>query len=126
MHHEYCKSNEAIKINLPKEGSTISLTHYYRSTRVRFIVYAEFESFTPQLSICQQNPESSYTKQYQEHARSEFCYHIKYFNDTLFSRDTVTFVKDSEDDDVAHIFIETLEQNIEEIYKTFKFPKKWY
>ena len=36
---------------------------------------------------------------------------------------TVTFVKEFNDDDVAQIFIETLEKNIKEIYKS-KFPKK--
>ena len=62
-HHEYCKSHEAIKIELPKEGWKISFKTHSRSTRVPFIVYADFESFTPQLSTCQPNPEKSYTNQ---------------------------------------------------------------
>ena len=49
--------------------------------RVPFIVYADFESFTPQLSTCQPN-------------------------------------------DVAQIFTDTLEKNIKDIYKKFKFPKE--
>ena len=47
-HHEYCKSHEAIKIELPKEGTKISFQNHNRSMRVPFIVYADFESFTPQ------------------------------------------------------------------------------
>ena len=43
---------------------------------VPFIVYADFESFTPQLSTCQSNPERSYSKQYQKHIHSRFCYRI--------------------------------------------------
>ena len=91
--------------------------------RVPFIVYADFESFTPQLSTCQPNPDKSYTKQYQKHIHSGFCYHIKCFVETLYSQQPVTFVKEFNDNDVAQIFIDTLEKNIKEIYKKFKFPK---
>ena len=45
-HHDYCKSHEAIKIELPKERSKISFKNRNRSMRVSFIVYADFESFT--------------------------------------------------------------------------------
>ena len=91
--------------------------------RVPFIVYADIKSFTPQLSTCQPNPDNSYTKQYQKHITSGFCYHIKCFDDTLYSQEPVTFVKEFNDDDVAQIFIDTLEKNIKEICKKFKFPK---
>ena len=122
-HHEYCKSYEAIKIELPEEGSKISFKNHNRSMRVPFIVYADFESFAPQLSTCQPNPDSSHTKQYQKHITSGFSYHIKCFDDTLYSQDPVTFVKEFNDDDVAQIFIDTLKKNIKDIYKKFKFPK---
>ena len=122
-HHEYCKSPEAIQIEFLEEGSKISFKNHNRSMRVPFIVYADFESFTPQLSTCQPNPEKSYTKQYQKHIPSGFCYHIKCFDDTLYTQEPVTFVKEFNDDDVAQIFIDTLEKNIKEIYKKFKFPK---
>ena len=48
---------------------------------------------------------------------------MKCFDDTLYSQEPVTFVKEHNDDDVAQIFIDTLEKNIKDIYKTFKFPK---
>ena len=54
--HEYSKSLEAIKIELPEEGSEISFENHNRSMRVPFILYADFESFTPQLSTCQPKP----------------------------------------------------------------------
>ena len=66
-HHEYCRSYEAIKIELLEERSEISLENHNRSMRVPFIVYADFESFIQQLSTCQSNPEKSYTNQYQKH-----------------------------------------------------------
>ena len=82
--HDYCKSYEAINIELPKEGSKISFKNRNRSMLIPFILYADFESFTPQLSTCQPNPEKSYTKQHQKHIPSGFCHYIKYFKDTLF------------------------------------------
>ena len=107
-HHEYCKSYEAITIELPEEGSTIYLKNHNRSMRVQFIVDADFESFTPQLSIFQPNPEKSYTNRHQKHIPSGFCYHIKFFDDTLYSQQPATFVKELNDDDIAQIFIDTL------------------
>ena len=41
----------------------------------------------------------------------------------LYSQEPVTFVKEFNNDDVAQIFIDTLEKNIKEIYKKFKLPK---
>ena len=122
-HHEYCISYEAIKIELPDEGSKICFKNHNRSLRVPFIIYAYFESFTLQLSTCQPNPENSYTKQYQKHIPSGFCYHTKSFDDALYSQQPVTFVKEFNDDDVAQICIDTLETNIKKIYKMLKFPK---
>ena len=61
--------------------------------------------------------------QYQKHIPSVFCYHIKCFDDTLYSQQPITFVKEFNDDDVALIFIDALEKNINEIYKKFKFSK---
>ena len=48
---------------------------------------------------------------------------MKCYDDTLYSQQPVTFVKKFNYDDVAQIFIDTLEKNIKEIYKNFKFPK---
>ena len=123
-HHEYCKSYEAIKIELPEEGSNIYFKNHNRSMRVPFIVYADFESFTRQLSTCELNPQKSYNNQYQKHIPIGFCYHIKCFDDTFCSQEPVTFVKEFIDDDVAQIFMDALEKNIKDIYKKFKFPKR--
>ena len=124
-HHEYCKSHEAIKIELSEQESKISFKNHNRSMRVPFVVYADFESFTPQLSTCQPNSDKSYTNQYQKHIPSWFCYHIKCFDDTLYSQEAITFVTKYDDDDVAHIFIVTLDMNIKEIYNNINFQKVW-
>ena len=41
-HHEYCKSHEAIKIELSKEGTKIYFKNHNTSMRDPFLVYADF------------------------------------------------------------------------------------
>ena len=56
---------------------------------------------------------------------SGFCYHIKCFDDTLYSQEPVTFVKEFNYDDVGQIFIDTLEKNIKEFIKRLSSQKVW-
>ena len=63
------------------------------------------------------------SNQYQKHIPSGFSYQIKCFDDTFYSQQPVTFVKLFSDDNVAQIFMDTLEKNIKDIYKKFKFQK---
>ena len=123
-HTEYCSQHEAQKIELPEPGTMLSFKNYYRKMRVPFIVYADFESFIKPIDTCQPNPNTSYTNKYQKHVPSSFCYYIKCFDDDLYSQDPVMFTAENEDDDVAQIFIDTLIENIKDIYKRFKFPKR--
>ena len=123
-HSEYCSLHDAQKIVLPKPGSTLKFKHYYRSMRVPFVVYADFESFLKPIDACQPNPTESFTNKLQKHTPSSFCYHIKCFDDSLYKQDPVTFTTESEYDDVAKIFVDMLEQNIKSIYQRFKFVKK--
>src|SRR6266496_3160721 len=123
-HYEYCKEHEAVAIKLPVPGTMIRFKNYYRSMRVPFIVYADFESFNKPIASCQPNPGESYTNKYQKHSPSSFCYFIKCFDDNVYAQYPVSYTAKSEDDDVAQIFIDTLERNIREIYNEFRFPKR--
>ena len=114
-HKEYCGAHEAVKIEMPKEGSTISFKHLYKSMRVPFIVYADFESFIKPIDTCNPNPENSYTKQYQKHTPSSFCYYIKCFDDKVYYKDPVTYTAKTDDEDVAQKFVEMLEADIKVI-----------
>ena len=123
-HKEYCNTNEAVKIELPEKGTTLKFKNFYRSMRVPFVVYADFESFTEKINTSQPNPETSYTNQYQKHTPSGFCYYIRCFDDEIFSQESVIYTKQREDEDVAQLFVDKLEQNIKDIYNKFKFHKK--
>ena len=45
------------------------------------------------------------------------------FDDSIYSHVSVTYTAQSEDDDVAQMFKESLEAEIKKIYQQFKFPK---
>ena len=123
-HLEYCNTNEAVKIEMPEDGATLSFKNYNRSMRVPFIVYADFESFIKPIDTCGPNPTNSYTKQYQKHSPSSFCYYIKCFDDEVYSQNPVTYTASTENEDVVQIFVNMLEENVKSIYKRFDKPKK--
>ena len=93
--------------------------------RVPFVVYADFESFIIPIKTCGPDEKQSFTKQYQKHIPSSFCYYIKCFDDTVYKGKLVTYTAMSETDDLASKFVEMLEKDIIDIYeKILKFKKK--
>ena len=83
---------------------------FNRSEKVPFIVYADFESFKS-LDTCDPNPEGSYTKQYQKHEPSSFCYFIKCFDDGVYKPKLITYTGK----DAAQKCVNMLEKDIREI-----------
>ncbi|XP_072019741.1 uncharacterized protein [Amphiura filiformis] len=107
----------------PEKDSSQYFKHHFKSQNVSFVVYADFESFPKPNQTCQ--PEvSQKTTKYQKHEPSGIFYYIKCFDDSVYTQEPVIFTKESEDQDVAQIFVETLEQNIKEIHQQFKFQKE--
>ena len=123
-HLEYCSAHEAVKTETPEVGTTLKFKNYNRSMRVPFIVYADFESFIKPIDTCEPNPKNSYTKQYQKHTPSSFSYYIKCFDDEVYSQNPVTYTASTDNEDVAQIFVNMLEENVKSIYKRFDKPKK--
>ena len=123
IHEEYCLKNQAIKIEMPEKGSFISFIHHNRSIKVPFVVYADFEAFTEEISTCEPNEKKSFTKKYQKHRPSGFCYKIVCF-DEKYNPKPVLFRAKSGEEDIGAIFVEMLEEDIKRIYKKFEFSKK--
>ena len=123
-HTEYCSQHNAQKIELPEPGTMLNFKNYNRSMRVPFIVYADFESFIEPIDSCKPNPNMSYTNKYQKHTPSSFCYQIKCLDNDIYSQKPVSYTAKSKNDDVAKIFVDSLESDIKRIYKKFSFPKK--
>ena len=121
IHKEYCSNNEAVKIEMPKEGSLISFNHHNRSIKVPFVFYADFEAFTEEVSTCEPNDKFSFTKQYQKHQPSGFSYKCVGFKKKT---NPVLYKAKDKNEDVSQKFIEMLEMDIKSIYKEFNFSKK--
>jgi len=122
-HKLYCNQHEAVRPEMPEPGMKLTFKNHNRSLRVPFVVSADFESFIEPIHTCQPDPNTPYTKQYQRHTPSSFCYYIKCFNDDVYKHEPVNYVAQDDDVDVAGKFVETLEAHIKKIYRQFKFPK---
>ena len=61
-HWEYCRNHEAVKINMPKEGTILRFKHHERSEKLPFIIYADTEALIKKMQNCDPNPQKSYTK----------------------------------------------------------------
>ena len=122
-HTEYCKNNEAVKIEMPFLEH-IKFKNHYKKQRVPFVVYADFECFTEKIDTCQPRDNKAFTNQYQKHRPSGFSYLIKCFDDNLLEPKLVHYTAESPDDDVPRLFVESLEKDIKDIYNRFKKPKK--
>ena len=85
--------------------------NYHRSEKVPYIIYADFEYYIKPMQSCDPNPESSYSKQYQKHEPSSFCYYIKCFDDEVYEPKLVNYTGE----DAAQKFVEMLEGDIREI-----------
>ncbi|XP_072033379.1 uncharacterized protein [Amphiura filiformis] len=123
-HTDLCRLHESVRIEMPEKGSVQEFKNHFRSQNVSFVVYADFESFTKPIHTRQPDPNGSYTQKYQKHDPSGFCYYIKCFDDSLYRQGPVMYAKRSEEEDVAQIFVERLEEDIRRIYRRFKLPQE--
>ena len=123
IHEEYCWKNQAIKVEMPEKGSFISFIHHNRSAKVPFVVYADSEAFTEEISTREPNQDKSFTQQYQRHRLCGFCYKIVCF-DKRYNPKPVLFRAKDENEDIGAIFVEMLEEDIKRIKKEFEFSKK--
>ena len=97
-----------LKYNYRKKRTMLEFKNYHRLEKVLFLLYADFESFIKPLDTCGLNPEGSYTKQYQKHEPSSFCYYIKCFDNEVYEPKLVSFTGE----DAAQKFVEMLEEDI--------------
>ena len=107
-HKEYCNEYEAVKIEMPKKGTMLKFKNYHRSEKFPFIIFADFECFIKPIQLCNPDDKSSYTKQYQKHEPSSFCYYIKCFDDEKYEPKLVSYTGE----DAAQKFVEMLEEDI--------------
>ena len=101
----------------------LKFKNYNRSMGVPFVIYAGFECYTEKLSTCYPDESRSFMNQYQHHKPSGYCYVIKYFNDEVMAPKLAQYTAESVDEDVAEIFVNSIEKEVMSIYKEFKSKK---
>ena len=132
-HLEYCFNNKTARIEFPKhkykDGEELDcpvflkFKHFYRSMRVPFVIYADFECFTEKIQTCYPDESRSFTNQYQHHKSSGFCYLIKCFDDELMKPKLVQYTAESSDEDISKKFIDLIEYQIKNVCRKFKLKK---
>ena len=80
QHQVYCEDNKSVRVEMPKQGSTVEFKDGQNQFKVPLIMYADFESILepmgPQGSGSP-NPNQPYTNEINQHTPSDWCVHNK-------------------------------------------------
>ena len=77
-HYEYCKDNEAVKIEMPKPGSFIKFHDGQNQFKVPFMMYVDFEAILRTVNGRSPNSNKPCTKKVNRHIPSGFCVYSKF------------------------------------------------
>ena len=116
-HIEYCSNNQIAVVDMPRPNTFLHFKNYYKQLPVPFVVYADFECFTKPMNTCSPNPNDSYNYNYQKHEPSGFCFYVKGIVNKKIK--PIIYTKTSEDENIAKVFIEKLEEVTKGIYNDF-------
>ena len=81
QHQVYCEDNESVRVEMPKQGSTIEFKDGQNQFKVPFIMYADFESILEPMGLMElgsPNPNQPYTNQVNQHTPSGWCVYSKF------------------------------------------------
>ena len=92
QHQVYCEDNESVRVEMPKQGSTIEFKDGQNQFKVPFIMYADFKSiFGPmgpqgpgslsdpiESPNSNHNPNQPYTNEINQHTPSGWCVYSKF------------------------------------------------
>ena len=79
-HHQvYCKDNESVRVEMPKQGSTVEFKDGQNQFKVPFIMYADFESILELMDPVEpRSPNQPYTNEVNQHTPSGWCVYSKF------------------------------------------------
>ena len=72
QHQVYCKDNESVRVEMPKQGSAVEFKDGQNQFRVPFIMYTDFE-----LILEPGSPSQPYTNEVNQHTPSGWCVYSK-------------------------------------------------
>ena len=79
QHQVYCEDNESVRVEMPKQGSTIEFKDGQNQFKVPFIMYADFESILePMDPVKPGSPNQPYTNKVNQHTPSGWCVYSKF------------------------------------------------
>ena len=78
QHQVYCENNESVRVDMPKQGSTVEFKDGQNQFKVPFIMYADFESILELIESTNPNQNRSYTNEVNQHAPSGWCVYSKF------------------------------------------------
>ena len=81
QHRVYCKDNESVRVEMPKQGSTVEFKDGQNQFRVPFMMYADFKSILEPMGPVEPgspNPNQPYTNEVNQHTPSGWCVYSKF------------------------------------------------
>ena len=81
QHQVYCKDSKSVRVEMPKQGSTVEFKDGQNQFKVPFITYADFESILELMGpvdLGSSNPNQPYTNEVNQHTPSGWCVHSKF------------------------------------------------
>ena len=79
QHQVYCEDNESVRVEMPKQGSTVEFKDGQNQFRVPFIMHADFESILePMGPVEPGSPIQPYTNEVNQHTPSGWCVYSKF------------------------------------------------
>ena len=78
QHQVYCEDNEYVRVEMPKQGSTVEFKDGQNQFKVPFIMYADFESILEPMDHGSSDPTKPYTNEVNQHTPSGWCAYSKF------------------------------------------------
>ena len=79
QHQVYCEDNESVRVEMPKQGSTVEFKDGQNQFRVPFIMYADFQSILePMDAVELESLSQPYTNEVNQHTPSGWCVYSKF------------------------------------------------
>ena len=100
-HTTHCSQNETVAVKMPTENTFLNFQNHFKKLTIPFVVYADFECFTKPIDSCQNNPNNSFTQEYQKHEPSGYCLYLKGLDDININYKPIVYTKKNEDDNIS-------------------------
>ena len=81
QHQVYCENNESVRVEMPKQSSTVEFKDGQNQFKVPFIMYADFESILEPMGPVEPgspNPNQPYTNEVSQHTPPDWCVYSKF------------------------------------------------